>query len=61
MMTDKERIDFLEGLLQRQLYTGKAVLRMSANGRGWRLHETSREDGQDSVRQAIDAFIEGSK
>jgi len=52
--TDKERLDFLQKLNNRKKYTGKVILRESRIGRGWRLHETSREDGYSSVREAID-------
>ena len=51
--TDTELLDFLELLLSQKEYTGKCVLRMSARGRGLRLHETSRPDAKPSVREAI--------
>lgn len=53
---DKKRLDFLQNNLGS--YTGKVICRMSTSGRGWRLHETSLEDAVDSVRKAIDKFIE---
>ena len=55
-MNDEERIDFLETLNSKAEYTGKCLLRLSTTGRGWRLHET--ENGFDTVREAIDSFIE---
>ncbi len=56
MSTDTELLDFLEGLNSRKLYTGKCVLRMSIMSRGWRLHETSKDDASDTVREAIERF-----
>lgn len=58
MPTDTERIDFMERLLAKKEYTGKAILRNSTTGRGWRLHETSWEGASDTVRGAIDAEAE---
>lgn len=52
--TDKERIDYLQHLTDEARYTGKVVLRSSAIGRGWRLHETSKPDGVVNVRDTID-------
>ena len=52
--TDTDRLDFLEKLLGQNRYTGRAVLRWSTNGRGIRLHETSRSKAQKSIREAID-------
>jgi hypothetical protein len=60
MPTDKERLDFLQKLNDRKLYTGKVILRESTTGRGWRLHETSRE-GTTSVREAIDNAMINNK
>ena len=57
MITDKERINFLEGLLEKTEYTGKAILRKSTTGRGWRLHETSWAAASNTVRGAIDDAI----
>jgi len=56
--TDKERLDFLQELTNKGNYTRKVVLRWSTSGRGWRLHETSREDAVADVRIAIDKFID---
>lgn len=56
-MTDKERIDWLEKQNDNSRYTGRCVFRWSLTGRGWRLHETTRE-GYTSVREAIDAAKE---
>jgi hypothetical protein len=57
VITDKERIDYLQSLLDKKLYTGKAILRLSTRHCGFRLHETSRQDAFESVRDAIDDFI----
>lgn len=51
--TDKQMLDFLQGLTDYARYTGKAILRYSATGRGWRLHETSKDAGVKDVREAI--------
>lgn len=59
--SDKERLDFLQSLLDKKEYTGKAVLRISINGRGWRLHETSLDYAVTDVREAIDNFMDGYK
>lgn len=53
--TDTQLLDFLDSLSG--TYTGKVVCRMSTRGRGWRLHETSRDDGEPDVRTAIITFI----
>ena len=57
MPTDKERLDYLQTLNDRRVYTGKVVCRESTTGRGWRLHETSRLEGLESVRAAIDVAM----
>ena len=59
-ITDKQRLDFLQGLNNKSDYTGRTVLRESTTGRGWRLHETSGH-GAYSVRDAIDEYIEISQ
>ncbi|MFH1547258.1 MAG: hypothetical protein ABIC57_02115 [bacterium] len=59
--TDTELLDFLQGLTDRKVYTGKVILRNSVTGRGWRLHETSGagvEQPRNNVRQAIIDFME---
>uniref|UniRef100_A0A6M3XZ57 Uncharacterized protein n=1 Tax=viral metagenome TaxID=1070528 RepID=A0A6M3XZ57_9ZZZZ len=61
MITDKERIDFLQRLTDRRHYTGKVILRESSNGRGWRLHETSTYGAVRSVRDAIDEELRKEK
>ena len=61
MPTDTERINFLQKLTDRKNYTGMVVLRESYTGRGWRLHETSCENGVNSVRDAIDNFMMANK
>ena len=35
-----DRINYLQALLDDEQYTGRAILRMSTIGRGFRLHET---------------------
>ena len=57
-MTDKERLDYLDSMLG--TYTGQVVLRMSQTGRGMRLHESHRT-GSQTVREAIDKYIEERK
>ena len=54
--TDTNRLNALERLLGK--YTGKVSCRWSNSGRGWRLHESSREDAVSSVRIAIDTFLD---
>ena len=51
---DTERLDFLQRMTNRCVYTGRVVFRWSENGRGWRLHETSRPYAVADVRAAID-------
>ena len=59
MRTDKELLDFLDGLNAEANYTGKCVLRMSTTGRGWRLHETSEEQSSRlTAREAINVYME---
>lgn len=54
-MTDTERLNKLQELTTG--YGSGWILRMSSTGRGIRLHETSRVDGESDVRKAIDKFI----
>jgi len=56
MLTDKERLDFLQSHLGE--YSGKVICRESRTGRGWRLHETLQPGAVKDVRQAIDEFIQ---
>lgn len=51
--TDTELLDFLQELTDNACYTGKVICRFSSTGRGWRLHESSRDDAIPDVRQAI--------
>ena len=51
---DAQRVDFLEAELVKARHTGKCAFRVSEHGRGWRLHETSREGAKDTVREALD-------
>lgn len=55
-MTDKERLDKLDLLTKG--YGNGWILRESINGRGMRLHESSKDGTSKTVREAIDAFIE---
>lgn len=55
---DTLRLDFLQSRLGQ--YTGRVICRDSNNGRGLRLHETSRHDAYFTVRAAIDAYMRGS-
>ena len=57
-ITDTDRLDYLQSMLDDSEYTGKAILRMSWHGRGWRLHETELPDAVPDVRQAIDSFMD---
>jgi hypothetical protein len=56
--TDTERLDALQRLTDAEIYTGYVVMRDSATGRGWRLHETSLPEGVNDVRQAIDNYLD---
>ncbi len=58
-MNDTELLDALQKLNDECKYTGKCIMRVSSLERGWRLHETSREGAQVSVRDAIENFIKG--
>ncbi len=58
-MTDTERLDWLQAQLDKRKYTGTAVFRWSATGRGMRLHETSQHGAKDTIREAIDTAIAG--
>ncbi|KKM64620.1 hypothetical protein LCGC14_1499600 [marine sediment metagenome] len=51
--TDKELLDFLQEQTELSQYTGRVIFRTSIYGRGWRLHETSRESAVPDVRDAI--------
>jgi len=53
MPTDKQMLDWLEEQNNKCTYTGTCIFRWSRTGRGWRLHETSEDDSQYSVRDAI--------
>lgn len=54
MPSDTERLDFLQGLTDRKMYTGKVICRESITNRGWRLHESSWPGSCESVRETID-------
>ena len=56
--TDTELLDYLQYLTSQKKYTGRVVLRNSMTGRGWRLHETSRDDGIRDVRMAIANYMQ---
>ena len=51
--TDSDLLDYLQNLTDKAEYTGRVVLRKSTTGRGWRLHETSRFNAKETVREAI--------
>jgi len=60
-ITDTDRINFLESLLDRP-GAGRVICRWSRTGHGWRLHETGtmQKDvkwGHPTVRMAIDDFM----
>lgn len=57
LLADKDRLDFLQALTDRKVYTGKVVVRTLTTARGWRMHETSGPYGMESVREAIDWFM----
>ena len=57
---DSERLDFLQRMTNRCRYTGRVIFRWSQHGRGWRLHETSRDGGVATVRGAIDRAMEAA-
>ena len=59
MITDKERLDFLQELTEG--YGGGWVLRRSLTGRGYRLHETRAIAAVPNVRDAIDRVIKFEK
>ena len=56
--TDTELLDYLQYLTSQKKYTGRVVLRNSMTGRGWRLHETSGNDGIRDVRMAIGNYMQ---
>jgi len=61
MRTDKERIDYLDSLTGKDQYGGMVVCRMSTTGRGWGLHETTKDwnpESSKTVREAIDQMME---
>lgn len=55
--TDTEMLDFLDSLTGE--YTGRVILRKSATGRGWRLHESSKVEATKKVRDTIRLFMIG--
>ena len=56
--TDTERLDLLQAMTQG--YGNGWILRLSLGGRGWRLHETSRPEAKQDIREAIDEGFEKS-
>lgn len=56
--TDTERLDLLDRLTKEGAYGTGVILRRSTTGRGWRLHQTSREGASPTVREAIDRFAD---
>jgi len=59
--TDTQLLNFLQGLNDEAQYTGTCSLRISSNGRGWRLHETTLEGSVVDVREAISNFMNDIK
>lgn len=58
IITDKDRIDFLQDLLVKDgSYTKKCILRRSRDGRGYRLHETSKDGAGEDIRVEIDKVL----
>lgn len=51
--SDYQMIEWLELQNRNAAYTGRCIFRQSSIGRGWRLHETSRDNSHLSVREAI--------
>lgn len=58
--TDKERLDCLEAMLDKAVLSGKCMLRKLDRRRGWRLQETTRPGALNSVREAIDAYMDAT-
>lgn len=56
-ITDNQRLDFLQEMLDKKVYTGRVMFRWSGSGRGWRLYETSQNESVTTVREAIDKAI----
>lgn len=52
--TDTERLDWLESKGNGNAW----VARESLSDRGYRLHNTTKLDGRDTVREAIDAAMD---
>ena len=59
MMSDKQRLDFLQKITGS--YTGMIICRRSKHGRGWRLHESSKDKAVFAVREAIENMIKQEK
>jgi len=53
-MNDTERLDALQRLLDKKMYTGLAILRPSTTSRGFRLHESGQEGSSNDIRKVID-------
>ena len=58
MITDTERLDFIQKLTRG--YGKGWILRPSSGLRGWRLHETSRDEATPNVRDAIDRLLKNA-
>jgi hypothetical protein len=54
---DQKRLNQLQALTEKENYTGTVIMRLSSNGRGWRLHETDLDGADSDVRGAIDRFF----
>lgn len=59
MITDTERLDFLQKLTDEGRYTKRVIMRMSTTGRGWRLYESESDDAVNDVRETIDVCMKG--
>lgn len=54
--SDKQLLDALQ--LMTKGYGKGWILRDSTSGRGIRLHETSQEEGEPDVREAINKYLD---
>lgn len=54
---DTELLDYLQAMLDERRFTGRAILRWSVTGRGFRLHETDDPDATPSIRDAIEDML----
>ncbi len=59
--SDTDLLDYLQKLTDDAKYSGRVMLRNSSIERGWRLYETSSENGFLDVREAIINYIENNE